>query len=159
MSSLRGPNSQILISHRGNINGKDPDRENDPVYIQEALDEGYDVEVDVWFDNGMFLGHDGPEYKIDGSFFNQLGLWVHAKNLYAFTSVLSMSHVACFWHQNDNYTLTSNGWIWAYPGQPGNKKTVAVLPEIHNTDAFVVAEEYVSNFGGICSDEIVKYRS
>ena len=37
----------ILISHRGNINGRDEDRENHPEYIQEALDRGYDVEIDL----------------------------------------------------------------------------------------------------------------
>ena len=37
----------ILISHRGNINGPNPEMENNPEYIQKALDLGYDVEVDV----------------------------------------------------------------------------------------------------------------
>ena len=38
-----------LISHRGNVNGKNPDRENSPLYIKAALTLGYDVEVDVWY--------------------------------------------------------------------------------------------------------------
>ncbi len=38
----------FLISHRGNISGKLPERENTVDYIQEALGLGYDVEVDVW---------------------------------------------------------------------------------------------------------------
>ena len=29
----------ILISHRGNINGKIPELENNPKYLQEALDK------------------------------------------------------------------------------------------------------------------------
>ena len=39
----------ILISHRGNINGKKPNYENKPEYIWEALRKGYHCEVDVWF--------------------------------------------------------------------------------------------------------------
>jgi len=56
----------ILISHRGNINGKNPTRENSPDYIMETISMGYDVEIDIWLiDNDLFLGHDNPQYKID----------------------------------------------------------------------------------------------
>ena len=41
----------ILIAHRGNISGIDDARENSPKYISEALNIGYDVEVDVWHCN------------------------------------------------------------------------------------------------------------
>ena len=52
-----------LISHRGNLTGKYPLLENTPVYIREAVDAGYEVEIDVWGDTkgGLYLGHDGPE--------------------------------------------------------------------------------------------------
>ena len=36
----------IYISHRGNLNGKS-DRENQPDYLEEALAQGFDVEIDV----------------------------------------------------------------------------------------------------------------
>ena len=42
----------ILISHRGNLNGPNEDRENSPYYIMEAIDDGYDVEVDLWWVDG-----------------------------------------------------------------------------------------------------------
>jgi glycerophosphoryl diester phosphodiesterase len=53
----------ILIAHRGNLNGKQPERENSPEYIKEALEKGYHVEVDVWLKetNNLFLGHDSPK--------------------------------------------------------------------------------------------------
>ena len=42
----------ILISHRGNLDGVNPDRENSPTYIKEAISSGFDVEIDVhWYDN------------------------------------------------------------------------------------------------------------
>ena len=37
-----------LVSHRGNIQGKQPDRENSPGYIIEAVKSGYYCEVDIW---------------------------------------------------------------------------------------------------------------
>ena len=55
--------TMILISHRGNLDGPKPEKENNPKYIWEALNEGYQVEIDVWYDKGWWLGHDRPKYK------------------------------------------------------------------------------------------------
>ena len=46
--------------------------------------------------------------------------------------------------------MTSQGWIWAYPGQPGGKYTIAVHPEkLHPGD--------VQKFAGVCSDYVEKF--
>jgi hypothetical protein len=45
----------IYISHRGNINGKNIERENSPEYILETLNKGYDVEVDIWIINNKWF--------------------------------------------------------------------------------------------------------
>ena len=37
-----------FISHRGNIDGPNPEWENDPSRIEDVLNKGYDVEIDVW---------------------------------------------------------------------------------------------------------------
>ena len=37
----------ILISHRGNLEGKNPEKENSPIYVLQALSKGFDVEVDI----------------------------------------------------------------------------------------------------------------
>jgi len=139
-----------FISHRGNLNGPDPSFENNPDYITNALNAGYDCEIDVWYvDHEFWLGHDSPVYKVHHRFINNPNLWCHAKNLEALRIMLNLK-VQCFWHQEDNYTLTSTGWIWAYPDQPGNTRTIAVMPEWKDTD--------VTGFGGICSDYIEKYK-
>ena len=36
-----------LISHRGNLHGKFASLENSPEYIEEAIDKGFDTEIDV----------------------------------------------------------------------------------------------------------------
>ena len=56
----------ILISHRGNINTVNLERENTKSYIQEAIDLGYDVEIDVRYaDDKFWLGHDEPDYEVE----------------------------------------------------------------------------------------------
>ena len=107
----------ILIAHRGNIDGRIPSRENHPEYITEALKEGYDVEIDVWFINqDFYLGHDKPKILIDRSFLldREDKLWVHCKNLDCL-SKLKYWNINYFWHQQDDVALTSHHFLWAYP--------------------------------------------
>ena len=141
----------ILISHRGNIDGKQPNDENSPYYITNALNHGYDVEVDVWwYNNSFYLGHDKPMYKVDPEYLQNYKLWCHAKNLEA---IIQMKKHTCnihyFWHQRDDITLTSRGYVWAYPGKQSIDGSIAVLPEIYNDD--------ISSCIGICSDKICDY--
>ena len=58
--------------------------------------------------------------------------------------------IHCFWHQEDDVTLTSCGFMWTYPGQKLTNKSICVLPEKSN-DSF-------NDCLGICSDYIINYR-
>ena len=72
-----------LIAHRGNINGVNKIKENEPEYILEAIKLKYDCEIDVrLIDNILYLGHDLPSYQIDINFLlnNSTKLWIHCKN-------------------------------------------------------------------------------
>ena len=142
----------ILISHRGNINGKIPESENDPKYIQEALDQGYNVELDVWYKDGLWLGHDYPKYQIDLEWLlsRRKKLWIHTKNYEAMVNLIEYD-LNTFWHQEDDIVLTSKKYIWAFPGKQPIKKSIAVLPELNNDD--------VSTCKGVCSDYILKYKT
>ena len=137
-----------MIAHRGNMNGPNFERENQPSYIQEALDAGSDVEVDVWIVNGhTFLGHDEPQWPVDDAFLKKDRLWCHAKNIEALQFLLSIG-THCFWHEEDRYTLTSKGVIWAYPGYPPGSCGVQVMPER-------TKEGPDESAWGICSDYII----
>ena len=146
----------IFISHRGNLTGKKPEMENKPSYISDALNQGYHCEVDVWFvDNKFMLGHDEPKYGFPfvlfRSFYNKL--WIHCKNTEAISALNDFPETHLlnyFWHQNDDVTLTSKGYIWAYPGKQPVKSSIAVLPELNNDD--------LTHAIGICSDNIKKYK-
>ena len=140
----------ILISHRGNLDGKKKKFENHPNYIQEAKKKGFDVEIDVWFkDNNFYLGHDKPQYKIDQDFLKDKKFWCHAKSSEA---LYELSKLDChyFWHNTDDYTITNKGYIWIYPNKPLLKNGICVLPENAGYDKL--------NCAGICSDFILNYK-
>ena len=138
----------IFISHRGNINGKNI-LENDPNYIRDTIGKGFNVEADIWFKNGqLFLGHDYPQYPIDINFLKNDNLWCHAKNLQAL-QIMLIKNIHCFWHQEDDYTLTSRGYIWTYPSKPICKKSIIVCKNLKET-------QYYANMdiAGICSNYV-----
>jgi hypothetical protein len=145
----------ILISHRGNINGKQIELENSVQYVTAALQNGYNVEVDVWrLSDTLYLGHDKPQYRIEVDWFIKHAnkLWVHCKNIdsLCFFNTLKNNELNFFWHESDTATLTSKGYIWVYPGKQPVKNSVAVLPELYN--------ESIINCLGVCSDNIIKYK-
>tara|TARA_R110000737_G_C14539729_1_gene478795 strand:- start:12 stop:437 length:426 start_codon:yes stop_codon:yes gene_type:complete len=139
----------VLISHRGNIQGKSPGLENMPEYINDTLNKGYHVEIDVWYKNGFYLGHDNPQYNVKPNFLAQDKIWCHAKNIEAIIEMSKYPKIHYFWHQEDDITLTSKGYIWAYPGKQPIKNSIAVLPEIYNDN--------LDKCIGICSDNIQEY--
>ena len=135
----------ILISHRGNFDGYHPEFENNPIQIDRALKNGFDVEIDVWYkDNEWYLGHDEPQYKVNLEYLKNDKFWCHAKNINALYKMLQNNKIHCFWHQEDDVTITSKGYLWTYPNKQLTPKSIAVLPEI------VIEDE----IAGICSDFI-----
>lgn len=147
----------IYISHRGNLEGKNPQRENHPLYIEEAINEGFSVEVDLRTKDGrLYLGHDEPQYEISLDwlkiYYRQL--WLHCKDKDAFNLALS-KNLHCFWHNIDDYTITSEGYVWAYPGKESvGRFCILVMPDT------VWPEEQIYSLKGlgICSDNIKKIK-
>jgi hypothetical protein len=143
----------ILIAHRGNINGPNPEQENRPEYIRRALDLGFDVEIDVWYRNSKwFLGHDEPKYETSFWFLYKTdGLWIHCKDYITLQRMIQEGRATnFFYHTNEDYVLTSQQFIWAYPGKEGGDKTICVMPEWNNTP--------IEGVDGICSDYVEDYR-
>ena len=147
----------ILIAHRGNIGGSNPDVENNPDYIDIALAKGFDAEVDVrYVEEKFYLGHDTAQYCISLSWLEERkdNLWIHCKDLKSL-EVFSDSSVDFnyFWHQEDDFTLTSKKYIWTYPGKPYGKNSIVVMPE-WNTGIDIISEIKKYKCKGICSDYI-----
>jgi hypothetical protein len=144
----------VLISHRGNLNGPNPSKENSLQYIQEALDNGFDVEIDVWIISEiLYLGHDDIQYQVslDWLIDRIERLWVHCKNMDALVYFNTLNQpFNYFWHEEDKATLTSHSHIWAYPGYQPIANSIAVMPERNDDD--------LSSCKGICSDYIQNYK-
>ena len=154
----------IWISHRGNINGKFESYENEPNYIDNAISEGYDVEIDVWYKDGiLWLGHDTPQYSFhkDMTWFKDRihKLMIHCKNPEAASffyfenqKFVKEGHPGYhyFCHETDTIALTSKGYMLGYPGKQPMEGTIAMMPEYYDDD--------ISDCIGVCSDDIAKYR-
>lgn len=140
---------KLLIAHRGNINGRIAEKENDPRYVREALSLGYDAEIDVWYIDGqLYSGHDNPRYKIEYVFLIDPRLWIHCKNLEAM-EFLSGKGLNAFAH-DDDIIITPNGYLWTAPGFPITKRSIAVMPELAN-------DWDISLAYGICTDFPIRY--
>lgn len=104
----------IIISHRGNIRGPIPDKENRPSYIDAAISCGFQVEIDIISINDeLWLGHDEPQYKVDHNWLDKRRnyLWIHCKNLEAAKECWAY-HSFC--HSHDSFVYTSVGKIWVH---------------------------------------------
>lgn len=146
----------ILIAHRGNLSGPNPQKENSPDYIDAAIKAGYSVEIDLRVaGHELYLGHDNPDYVIDYDFLinRKDKLWVHCKNAQALAYCLRYN-INCFFHNTDDYTMTSFGYVWAYPGLPkAGNLCISAVPDTVMTKEEVLEQGYF----GICTDYVLAY--
>ena len=141
-----------LIAHKGNVNGPDSSKENTPEQIEWCIDNGYDVEIDIRYNpdkDKFYLGHDEHQHEVNWWWLagKSARLWIHCKDLttlHEFTA--NTSGYNYFWHQGDDYTLTSKGQIWASSGKPYKDDTVIVVenPEdVKEYDCYGICSDYV----------------
>ena len=145
----------MIISHRGNLHGPDSTLENSINQINTCLEMGFDVEIDVrYWDNKILLGHDNGETEIPVEWIEDRAdkLWIHCKNLQALRFFYN-TNFNYFWHQEDDFTLTSQNIIWVYPRKEVTDKSVIVCQTTQE------CEDYInSNALGMCSDYVGTYR-
>jgi len=133
----------LIIAHRGNTNGPNPETENCEETIVNAIHEGFDCEIDVWrVGDKLWLGHDGPERMISLTFLTLYGsrLWIHCKNLDALIQLKDQFN--CFFHDKDTYTLTSKGYIWGNIGSPTTDKVIDVMPTKKNDNCLGTCTDF-----------------
>lgn len=140
----------IKIAHRGNLYGPNEHSENNPVDIINSISKGFDVEIDIRMSSdGIYLGHDKPDHEIDETFIEDIlpHTWFHCKNIEALGYFANnLPEAKFFWHQEDDYTLTSNGYIWTYPGKTITNKSIIVIQNKMDLgifkDAYGVCTQY-----------------
>ena len=143
-----------LISHRGNLNGPNPEQENHPDYIWDAIRAGFDVEIDVWWVDGKFkLGHDEPQYDFPFDLIKNHSskIWIHCKNMDALSKLNELdpngTYFNYFSHDQDLGVLTSKGYIWSTNLYD---RGILVMPEVFN-------KQPIETTFGVCSDYIQNY--
>lgn len=150
--------SMIYIAHRGLYIGPNKEKENHPNQILIAIQRGYNCEVDVRYIDGKFyLGHDNPDYEVDEYWLQNPNLWIHCKNTEALDWFYQCQTYKYnyFWHENDQYTLTSKGFVWTHPNSKLIDTSVMVMPEyVDSTLNNAVSAKCFA----ICSDfvEVIK---
>lgn len=152
-----------IIAHRGNLEGPNPIMENHPDYLKDAILRGFNVEIDLWREGGKWaLGHDEPTYETTDSYLSYLSnggnCWIHVKNLEALSYLASPRSIGAdklwnyFWHENDDYTLTSRGNIWSAKDSYHKSVVSVFLGEPRR-------EHIPDLMGGICTDYAITWRS
>ena len=143
----------VLISHRGNIDGRNPEFENTQDYIDDAIESDYEVEIDVWSKDGnLWLGHDMPQRRVEYDWLlaRRAWLWIHCKNFKALAGLIT-SPLVLFYHSKEDYTLLSNGMVWAHNIHEIDHNCVIPLLD---ADAVIKWKESPQVVGGVCSDYI-----
>lgn len=143
----------ILISHRGNTNGRFDSHENEPTYIDLAISRGYEVEIDVWFIDGiLYLGHDTHQYGINLNFLVERKdkLWIHTKNFDALSTLIE-TNLRIFYHEKENHTIINNTKnIWSHNLAEANNNSI--IPLLGKDDALKSID--FKHVFGICSDYV-----
>lgn len=139
-----------LISHRGNVSFIDMSQENSTSYIQQAIDLGFDVEMDVRkIGEELFLGHDTPDYlvSLDWLLDRKDSLWVHTKNFAALQYLIDKD-LRTFYHQKEDHTIINNcNIIWSHNLNEANEKSIIPLLTKNDLNTHHQFKVY-----GICSD-------
>ena len=137
-----------IISHRGNLCGPE-ENDNVPSKIQEAA-ERFLVEIDVWhIKNQWFLGHDKPEHLVSFEFISHPNFIIHTKNLDALSSLIN-TDLHYFWHQADDFTLTSKNLIWTYPNKKVTPNSIIVCQTQEEVKKYKSTKVW-----GICTDYVL----
>ena len=146
----------LLISHRGHIDGPNTDLSNNPEQIKYLYNRNFDIEIDLrTYQNNLYLGHDKADYKTSLNFLISMKdkLWIHCKDYTTFNYLQNFKDILnFFWHNNDDYTITSKGYVWIYPNKPIIKDGIEVI-----TDKDQTIERFKSknSLYGICTDYLL----
>ena len=99
----------------------------------------------------MWLGHDGPQYKVDHNWLDKRRhyLWLHCKNLEAAKECWSY-HSFC--HTEDPFTYTSTGKIWLHDISMKIDQNV-IIPLIDKNDITGLTDTTFFDMAyGVCTD-------
>lgn len=156
-----------IISHRGNLHGRDFKKENTVGRVEYCIALGYQVEVDLWVlepidDSGFryYLCHDEPKSinRIDLTWLlkNQNYLLTHCKNKEAVEFAMEELDGEWFVHETDRWSRTSESHLICYGKESDiidNDRVILMMPEHHNIKKVAIP----NGIYGICTDFVQDY--
>lgn len=147
----------ILISNKGNLNGENPELENSPNYIINALANNYQVKINVTYHKYAFYLGENPTYKIPQNFLRDDNLWIQCNDLETLQHITFIHNSSnAFYIKNDIATITKSGIIWLnILSSPSNANSIIYLPET-DWDAY---KHELYQCKGICSNFIETIRN
>jgi len=140
----------LYISYYGNIYDKNKDLENEPSYIINAINNGYNVFIDIQLiKNDYYLG---GKYKIELDFLYKYidYLWCNCLDEITYISLRNISNIIKI--INDLKDI-----VWGYY-EINNNNFISVLPELSKNNYEIRDLKNKSNFIGICSSYIGWYK-
>lgn len=142
----------IIISHLGNINGRDESRENRLAYVQEALKAGWHVCVDVVFHCGSFLlPFDGGFNSVPPAFFSKQRVWCRAHDPVTLDALCNVN-AHTFLNTDSGLALTSAQFVWTAHPHELVARAIAAFPEDAPPEWLAAAEP-----AGLCSNAPALY--
>ena len=166
----------ILIANRGNLYGPLPETENSTDTLNDAIARGFHVTIDLWwYDDCFWLGTRSPKYKLMGGGedwlqYSMNSLWIHARDPEALRRASDLG-LNVFWHQTDEYALTTWGYMLGFYGRPPvGDQFVHMMPEVatlplettfteHVLDACEHSYAVRSDYVGKIDDDLVSILS
>jgi hypothetical protein len=137
----------IIISHLGNLNGRQETHENTLAYVQRAMQLGWHVCIDVVQRGGRFLlphaqGFDGAP----PAFFSHQRVWCRAADPVTLDALCRINaHTVPA--TTAPFTLTSVQFLWTLPPHELTDRAIAAFPEF--ADSAWLAD---SDPAGICTN-------
>ena len=142
----------IIISHLGNINGPEPERENTFSYIQAARKAGWHVCMRVIFRYGKFLLPHANGYDvIQPAFLARQHYWSCALSPETVDALCEIN-AHCFLAAAEHPTLTSAQFVWTPPPHYLTPRAIALFPEAGPENWLSTSEP-----AGVCSDYPAQY--
>lgn len=142
-------NQKLLISNRGNLGGRDKEKENKPDTIRAVIDVGFCVKTDIWLiKNKTVTGVDQPIMEFNLDTVDKEKILIQARNPSAFAFLLKGGY-HCFWRESDNFVMTNRNFVLSYAGTLF-PHAILMMPE----DNTIMTND---NYIGICSDFIAGY--
>lgn len=137
----------IIISHLGNLDGRQPDLENTLPYLQTALKKGWHVCAQVFFRHGKFLlPHNAGLTPVPPAFFSNQKVWCVALDPPTLDALCDINAHTIPATAAD-VVLTSAQFLWTLPPATLTPRSIAVFPELAESTWFGDNEH-----AGICTN-------